>query len=361
MNQPSSISQLLLQITHCKQYNTASDTPLACLLLFCLAVASPSSKLSGSSCTTQIPGCAAKRCTTRTINSQQTQVCLRCQAGYTAVKGADGKSTVQCVPAVTAPAPSATARSSSSSSNLAGISCPSIIAGCAPKRCTIRAFGSQQAHVCLRCQAGYAAVQGADGKSTVQCTPVAAAAPAAVSSLAGASCPTQIPGCAAKRCTTRTINGSTSYVCLRCEAGYAAVKGADGKSAVQCVPAATQSAAAAAAVVAAPVAQKVSVLRSSLAGSSCPAQIPGCAAKRCTIRTINSSRTYVCLRCQAGFLPVLGRDGVSAVQCMAADDSSVAFNSTAVDSVSQQQQQQQLVSSKVSSLFALGMAAVASV
>jgi DNA-directed RNA polymerase subunit RPC12/RpoP len=211
--------------------------------------------------------------------------------------------------------------------------------------------------VCLRCQAGYAAVKGADGKSTVQCTPVAAAASAAVSSLAGASCTTQIPGCAAKRCTTRNINGSTSFVCLRCKAGYAAVKGADGKSAVQCVPAATQSAAA---VVAAPAAQKVSTLRASLAGSSCPAQIPGCAAKRCTIRTINSSRTYVCLRCQAGFLPVLGRDGVSAVQCMAADDSSVAFNSTAFDSVSQQQQQQ-LVSRKYSSLLALGMAAVASV
>jgi hypothetical protein len=52
--------------------------------------------LSGFSCPTQIPGCAAKRCTVRTLGNQEIHICLRCQAGYTAVKGADGMSTVQC-------------------------------------------------------------------------------------------------------------------------------------------------------------------------------------------------------------------------------------------------------------------------
>uniref|UniRef100_A0A383WGD1 EGF-like domain-containing protein n=1 Tax=Tetradesmus obliquus TaxID=3088 RepID=A0A383WGD1_TETOB len=304
-------------------------------------VPSTRSSLSGSSCSAQIPGCAAKRCTTRTISSQQTQVCLRCQAGYTAVKGADFLSTVQCVPAVAAPAAAPAAATRATSSSLAGISCPSIIPGCAAKRCTTRTFGAEQTHVCLRCQAGYTAVKGADGKSTGQCVPNAAA-PAAIS---GQSCPTKIPGCAAKRCTTRSINSTTTFVCLRCAAGYTAVKGADGKSTVQCV-AASQ-----------PAAQKVAILRSSLAGASCPAQIPGCAAKRCTVRTINSSTTHVCLRCQAGFVPVFGSDGVSAVQCQSAgDDISVMANSTA-----SQQQQQQVVSNTYSGLLARVLAVAASV
>eukprot|EP00883_Tetradesmus_obliquus_P004063 jgi/Sobl393_1/14381/SZX69073.1 len=252
-------------------------------------VPSTRSSLSGSSCSAQIPGCAAKRCTTRTISSQQTQVCLRCQAGYTAVKGADFLSTVQCVPAVAAPAAAPAAATRATSSSLAGISCPSIIPGCAAKRCTTRTFGAEQTHVCLRCQAGYTAVKGADGKSTVHVA-------AAQVSLSGFSCPAKVPGCAAKRCTVRTLGNQETHVCLRCQAGYTAVKGADGMSTVQCVPS----------------------TRSSLSGSSCSAQIPGCAAKRCTTRTISSQQTQVCLRCQAGYTAVKGADFLSTVQCVPA-------------------------------------------
>ena len=60
------------------------------------SVAASQISLSGFSCPAKIPGCAAKRCTVRTLGNQETHVCLRCQAGYTAVKGADGMSTVQC-------------------------------------------------------------------------------------------------------------------------------------------------------------------------------------------------------------------------------------------------------------------------
>jgi hypothetical protein len=50
-------------------------------------------------------------------------------------------------------------------------------------------------------------------------------------------------------------------------------------------------------------------------GVSCPAQIPGCMARRCTTRILDSRETYVCLRCQRTFVPVKGSDGRSIVQC----------------------------------------------
>jgi hypothetical protein len=50
-------------------------------------------------------------------------------------------------------------------------------------------------------------------------------------------------------------------------------------------------------------------------GVSCPAQIPACMPRRCTTRILNSKETYVCLRCQSGYVPVKGSDGKSVVQC----------------------------------------------
>jgi hypothetical protein len=50
-------------------------------------------------------------------------------------------------------------------------------------------------------------------------------------------------------------------------------------------------------------------------GVSCPAQIPACTARRCTTRILDSVETYVCLRCQRGYVPVKGSDGKSVVQC----------------------------------------------
>lgn len=50
-------------------------------------------------------------------------------------------------------------------------------------------------------------------------------------------------------------------------------------------------------------------------GVSCPAQIPACMSRRCTTRILNSQETYVCLRCQSGYMPVKGSDGKSVVQC----------------------------------------------
>lgn len=51
-------------------------------------------------------------------------------------------------------------------------------------------------------------------------------------------------------------------------------------------------------------------------GVSCPAQIPACMSRRCTTRILNSQETYVCLRCQSGYMPVKGSDGKSVVQCV---------------------------------------------
>lgn len=51
------------------------------------------------------------------------------------------------------------------------------------------------------------------------------------------------------------------------------------------------------------------------AGVSCPAQIPACMLRRCTTRILDSKETYVCLRCQKGYIPVKGSDGKSVVQC----------------------------------------------
>lgn len=50
-------------------------------------------------------------------------------------------------------------------------------------------------------------------------------------------------------------------------------------------------------------------------GVSCPAQIPACTARRCTTRIMDSQETFVCLRCQRGYVPVKGSDGKSVVQC----------------------------------------------
>ncbi len=50
-------------------------------------------------------------------------------------------------------------------------------------------------------------------------------------------------------------------------------------------------------------------------GVSCFPQIPGCMARRCTTRILDSAETYVCLRCQRGLVPVRGSDGRSVVQC----------------------------------------------
>jgi hypothetical protein len=49
--------------------------------------------------------------------------------------------------------------------------------------------------------------------------------------------------------------------------------------------------------------------------TSCPKQIPACRDRRCTVRTLGSKETYVCLRCKEGYVPVLGSDGRSIVQC----------------------------------------------
>lgn len=72
---------------------------LLLLLLLPLVVASHARELlqSGVSCPAQIPGCMARRCTTRILNSRETYVCLRCQRSFVPVKGSDGRSIVQCV------------------------------------------------------------------------------------------------------------------------------------------------------------------------------------------------------------------------------------------------------------------------
>lgn len=51
---------------------------------------------------------------------------------------------------------------------------------------------------------------------------------------ASVSCPTFIPACTPRRCTTRILDSKEAYVCLRCMRGYVPVKGKDGKSVVQC-------------------------------------------------------------------------------------------------------------------------------
>lgn len=51
---------------------------------------------------------------------------------------------------------------------------------------------------------------------------------------ASVSCPTFIPACTPRRCTTRILDSKETYVCLRCMRGYVPVKGKDGKSVVQC-------------------------------------------------------------------------------------------------------------------------------
>ena len=51
-------------------------------------------------------------------------------------------------------------------------------------------------------------------------------------------------------------------------------------------------------------------------GTSCPNQIPGCMPRRCTTRTVDSVKDrYVCLRCKAGFVPVLSSNRKSIIQC----------------------------------------------
>jgi hypothetical protein len=71
--------------------------------------------------------------------------------------------------------------------------------------------------------------------------------------------------------------------------------------------------AASSAFAAAPAGRNGRVLLQS--GVSCPAQIPACTARRCTTRILDSKETYVCLRCQRGYVPVKGSDGKSVVQC----------------------------------------------
>jgi len=51
----------------------------------------------------------------------------------------------------------------------------------------------------------------------------------------GTSCPTQIPGCTPRRCTTRTVdNVKDRYVCLRCKQGFVPVLSTNKKSIIQC-------------------------------------------------------------------------------------------------------------------------------
>jgi transposase-like protein len=51
----------------------------------------------------------------------------------------------------------------------------------------------------------------------------------------GTSCPTQIPGCLARRCTTRTVDSvKDRYVCLRCKSGFSVVLSTNKKSIIQC-------------------------------------------------------------------------------------------------------------------------------
>jgi len=51
----------------------------------------------------------------------------------------------------------------------------------------------------------------------------------------GTSCPTQIPGCMPRRCTTRTVdNVKDRYVCLRCKQGFIPVLSSNKKSIIQC-------------------------------------------------------------------------------------------------------------------------------
>ncbi|KAF8063860.1 hypothetical protein HT031_003717 [Scenedesmus sp. PABB004] len=51
-------------------------------------------------------------------------------------------------------------------------------------------------------------------------------------------------------------------------------------------------------------------------GVSCAPQIPACTARRCTTRIVANKETYVCLRCKPGYVPVLGADRRSIVQCV---------------------------------------------
>lgn len=56
-----------------------------------------------------------------------------------------------------------------------------------------------------------------------------------------------------------------------------------------------------------------SLLQSS---TSCPDQIPACMPRRCTTRTVDGTKgRYVCLRCKAGYVPVLSSDRKSIIQC----------------------------------------------
>lgn len=74
---------------------------LAVVLLAPLAMAQPTRPgrellQSAVSCSAQIPACMPRRCATRILESKETYTCLRCMNGYAPVKGADGKSIVQC-------------------------------------------------------------------------------------------------------------------------------------------------------------------------------------------------------------------------------------------------------------------------
>lgn len=51
-------------------------------------------------------------------------------------------------------------------------------------------------------------------------------------------------------------------------------------------------------------------------GTSCPNQIPACTPRRCTTRTVDGVKDrYVCLRCKAGYVPVLSSNRQSIIQC----------------------------------------------
>ncbi len=50
----------------------------------------------------------------------------------------------------------------------------------------------------------------------------------------GTSCPTKIPGCRPRRCTTRILGSVETYVCLRCQNGMVPALGSDGRSVIQC-------------------------------------------------------------------------------------------------------------------------------
>jgi hypothetical protein len=48
---------------------------------------------------------------------------------------------------------------------------------------------------------------------------------------------------------------------------------------------------------------------------SCQPHIPACAARSCPTPILLAKETVICPRCMPGYVPVWGRDGVSAIQC----------------------------------------------